>query len=360
MNATQVNDIQNDASILSIVDSALLDDASVDVSNIVPFFAQEGYIIITRKQSFIPTFTEVINSFFTRELIIELSIILAIFFLMMFLNHGYDFNAAALDLLLFLLDMGISTPINKLSMRIMFMSATLFALIFNPVLQGQLTSLLSRTEYRNVETLQDLRNHNYHVYFSTDEVRREIYESNYWDYNSSANYLHFLKSRNRSFCLQNVKENSSIACVVDVTDFERIDKNTHLSNPFSFKCRTFTTDKNNPLYRKINEIALKLFETGHLSYAEKNDLHRILLARKKKIDKIKALRKYNQLDLEDCKLVYIAIALSSAWAILVFGVEITVGKLESRLEKRSKERELKKLSIRKQIMFTVHRIHDLA
>ncbi|XP_057335502.1 uncharacterized protein LOC130674250 [Microplitis mediator] len=360
MNVTLVNSTfhrnVDQVAILNAIE--LFSDMVVDY-NIIPYFAQEGYIIITQKQSFIPTFDQVIDSFFTRERIAMSCVILTFFFLMMLLNHKYDFNAAVLDLLSFLLDMGISSPMLRVSMRITFMTASLFALMFNPVFQGQLTSFLSRPGHGNVETLQDLRDNNYHVYFTTKAVDDELYYSNIWDKNSSEKYLHYSRFLDRNICADNVNRNSSIACVFDATEFEHIDPNTHISKPFSYKYRVSVTEKGHPLNRKINKIALKLFETGHLSHGERRDLHRILLARKKKLNRINALRKYNQLDLEDFRLAYIAVVLAFAWAILVFGIEVTFRKLETRLNRRSKERELRKLTIRRQIMSTANRINSL-
>ncbi|XP_057335915.1 uncharacterized protein LOC130674572 [Microplitis mediator] len=360
MNVTLVNSrLHRKVDYLAIVDTVELFSDMMEVHNIIPYFTQEGFIIVTQKQSYIPTFEQLIDSFFTRERIAMSSVILTFFFLMMLLNHKYDFNAAVLDLLSFLLDMGISTPMLRVSMRITFMTASLFALMFNPVFQGQLTSFLSRPGHGNVETLQDLRDNNYHVYYTTKAVANELYDSNIWDKNSSEKYLHYSRFLDRNICADNVNRNSSIACVFDATDFEHIDPNTHISKPFSYQYRVIVTDKGHPLNRKINKIALKLFETGHLSHAERRDLHRILLARKRKLDKIKALRKYNQLELEDFKLAYIAVALAFSWAILVFGIEVTFRKLEARLDKRSKERELRKLIIRRRIVSTAHRINNL-
>ncbi|XP_057335914.1 uncharacterized protein LOC130674571 [Microplitis mediator] len=361
MNVTQVNSsfFRKNGDSMYISNSYELIDNMMEVSNILPYFAQEGFIIVTQKQSFIPTFEQVIDSFFSRDRIVMSCVILTFFFLMMLLNHKYDFNAAVLDLLSFLLDMGISTPMLTVSMRITFMTAALFALIFNPVFQGQLTSFLSRPGHGNVETLQDLRDNNYHVYFTSMSVSDELYDRKIWDKNSYTKYLHRLFFNSHKVCVDKVKKNSSIACVLDATEFEHVDPNTHISNIFSYKYRVFVTEKGHPLNRKINKIALKLFETGHLSHAERRDLHRILLARKRKLDKIKALRKYNQLELEDFRLAYIAVVLAFAWAILVFGIEVTFRKLEARLDKRSKEREMRKLIIRRRIVSTANRINNL-
>ncbi|XP_057336276.1 uncharacterized protein LOC130674862 [Microplitis mediator] len=325
--------------------------------NIIPYFEQGGYVIVTQKQSFVPTLDQVIDSFFTRERIVMSSVVLLVFFVMMLLNNRYDFGATVLDLVAFLLDMRISTPILRLSMRITFMSATLFALIFNPVLQGQVTSLLSRPGHRNVQSLRDLHDHNYHVYFTLVGIRYELRDSQLWDNDSSANYWHSLfLDADQDACLTNVRNDSSAACILDYTRLEKIDENLHYSREFSIKYHVFQTDRHFPLNEKINKIALKLFETGHLSYAERREFHKILLERKRKIERIKALINSNQLDLEDFELMYIAMTLATAWAIIIFGIEVLIKKILNFLDKRAKESEMRKLMLRETIASTVRRM----
>ncbi|XP_057335949.1 uncharacterized protein LOC130674594 [Microplitis mediator] len=334
-----------------------IDDLIKELHNIIPYFQQGGYVIVTQKQSFVPTLDQVIDSFFTRERIIMSSVILSALFLMMFLNNRYDFGATVLDLVAFLLDMGISTPILRLSMRITFMSATLFALIFNPVLQGQVTSLLSRPGHRNVQSLKDLIDHDYRVYFRSKEITNKLRENQPWD-DKYEDHLWDMLIRNvyQDDCLSKVRNDSSVACILDYTELEHIDENLHYSKEFSNKYRVFQTDRHFPLNERINKIALKLFETGHLNYAERREFYKILLERKRKIERIKELIKHNQLDLEDFELIYITMTLATAWAIVVFGIEVLIKKIVTFLDKRAKESDKRKLMVRETIASTVRRM----
>ncbi|XP_057335948.1 uncharacterized protein LOC130674593 [Microplitis mediator] len=334
-----------------------LDYSTKRLQNIIPYFEQGGYVIVTQKQSFVPTLDQVIDSFFTRERIIMSSVILLVIFLMMFLNNRYDFGATVLDLVAFLLDMGISTPILRLSMRITFMSATLFALIFNPVLQGQVTSLLTRPGHRNVQSLKDLIDHDYRVYFRDREITNKLRENRLWDDNYEDHFWDMLiRNAYQDACLSRVRNDSSVACILDYTELEHIDQNLHYSKAFSNKYRVFLTDRHFPLNERINKIALKLFETGHLNYAERREFHKILLERKRKIERIKELIKHNQLDLEDFELIYITMTLATAWAIIVFGIEVLIKKIVTFLDKRAKESDKRKLMIRETIASTVRRM----
>ncbi|XP_053597828.1 uncharacterized protein LOC128667234 [Microplitis demolitor] len=341
----------------SASDPLPLDYLTPNDYNIIPYYEQGGYVIVTQKHSFVPTLDQVIDSFFTWERITMSSIILIVIFLIMFLNNRYDFSATILDLLAFLLNIGISTPILRFSMRINFMSATLFALIFNPVLQGQVTSLLSRPGDRNVQSLRDLIDHNYRIYFRSNEITNKLRENQPWDDDAFNHFVHvFLKKKDQDACLKYVRNDSSAACILDYTELEQIDKNLHYSRKISHKCHGFLTARNFPLNKKINKIALKLFETGHLNYAERREFHKILLERKRKIERIKALMKYNQLDLQDFELAYISMTLALAWAIIIFGIEVLIKKILNFLDRRAKKLEMRKLMIRETIASTVRRI----
>ncbi|XP_057335873.1 uncharacterized protein LOC130674538 [Microplitis mediator] len=342
---------------LPLIDPVPFDYSMKQLYNIIPYFEQGGYVIVTQKQSFVPTLDQVIDSFFTRERIIMSSVILLVLFLMMFLNNQYDFGATVLDLVAFLLDMGISTPILRLSMLITFMSATLFALIFNPVLQGQVTSLLSRPGHRNVRSMKDLIDHDYRVYFGPIEITNKLRENRRWDDDFNDPYWNMiLRHKIQDACLTKVRNDSSAACILDYTELEHIDENLHYSEEFSNKYRVFLTDRHFLLNERINKIALKLFETGHLNYAERREFHKILLERKRKIERIKELIKHNQLDLEDFELIYITMTLAIAWAIIVFGIEVLIKKIVTFLDKRAKESDKRKLMIRETIASTVRRI----
>ncbi|XP_057328662.1 uncharacterized protein LOC130669661 [Microplitis mediator] len=361
MNVTPIADNEN----VTDFDGINLGDPLVlgfipDTLIFFPFYEQSGYVILTQKQSLIPTFSQVADEFFTYQNIVMSSIVLVILFIIILFNHKFHFGGAALDLLSFLLNMGLTTPINRLWMRITFLSATLFVLIFNPALQGLLTSVLTRPEYRNVQTLKDLRDNNYHVYWSTIYEYNVILDSQLWDEDSLNKYVHVMYPGERDYCMKNVRKNSSMACVIDFDSLEATNLDLHISTEFSHKLHIFISPMNWALNEKAQKIAMKLFESGFSDHVQKRNLYRILMKRKIKMDKIKALRDYEQLNLQDSALVYIAMTLAAAWAFLVLGVEILFKKIETFFEKRSREAEMRKLKIRRRIASTVRKIAILS
>ncbi|XP_057328679.1 uncharacterized protein LOC130669674 [Microplitis mediator] len=341
-----------------VTDQHNLHEMQDSYDNIIPFYLQGGYVIITQQKNTIPTFSQVVDDFFTYQNIIMSSVILVFIFGMILVNHKYHFGAAALDLLALILNMGMMTPVDKLTMRITFLSTTLFVLIFNPALQGQLASVLTRPGQKNIETLKDLRENNYHIYvgYSLD-IDFELRSSNLWGDESLEKYVHHLSMAEHSSCLENVGKNASIACIVNYNELEHIDFDAYISSKtLARTLNVFTTQRNWALNKKVKKIALKLMETGFLNYFEKRELYKILMKKRKIVEKIKKLADYNQLDLEDSALAYIAIALSTVWALIVFGTEFMIRRVELHSYKRSQELELKKSIIRERIAATVSRI----
>ncbi|XP_057328596.1 uncharacterized protein LOC130669622 [Microplitis mediator] len=361
MNVTPIAFNENviDFELMSVGDPLVLEFV-FSGQTIFPFYEQSGYVILTQKQSLIPTFSQVADEFFTYQNIVMSSVVLVILFIIILFNHKFHFGGAALDLLSFLLNMGLTTPINRLWMRITFLSATLFVLIFNPALQGLLTSVLTRPEYRNVQTLKDLRDNNYHVYWSTIYEYNIILDSQLWDEDSLNKYVHMMYLGEQDYCIKNVRSNSSMACVIDFDSLEATNLDLHISKEFSHKIHVFANPINWGLDKKAQKLAMKLFESGFSDYAQKRNLYRILMKRKIKMDKIKALRDYEQLNLEESALVYIAMTLAAAWAFLVLGVEILFKKIETFFEKRSREAKMRKLEIRWRIASTVRKIAILS
>ncbi|XP_057328680.1 uncharacterized protein LOC130669675 [Microplitis mediator] len=361
MNVTPIayNENVTDYDVISVVDPRILEIVSSDLA-FFSFYEQSGYVILTQKQSLIPTISQVAEEFFTYQNIVMSSIVLVILFIIILFNHKFHFGGAALDLLSFLLNMGLTTPINRLWMRITFLSATLFVIIFNPALQGLLTSILTRPEYRNVQTLKDLRDNNYHVYWSTIYEYNVILDSQLWDEDSLNKYVHVMYPGEQDYCTKNVRSKSTMACLIDFDSLEATDLDLHISKEFSHKIHGFIRPINWGLNEKAQKIAMKLFDSGFSDHVQKRNLYRILMKRKIKMDKIKALRDYEQLNLQDSALVYIAMTLVAAWAFLVLGVEILFKKIETFFKKRSQEAEMSKLEIRRRIASTVRKIAILS
>ncbi|XP_057329187.1 uncharacterized protein LOC130670030 [Microplitis mediator] len=318
------------------------------------FYQEGGFIIVTQKQSTISVLEQVANIFFTKHNIIKTTVILTVIFFVIFLNHRFDFFLAALDLLALILNMGISAPINRMSMRITFVTAAIFVFFFNPELQGQLTSALSRPARKNVDTLEDLRDGKYIIYVNVMNVYVKLKDSQLWPDGDFKKYVQV--DRNNHICLERVVKNSSLACIIDQSLYKDIDSNLYLSKEFSKSYNVFALRKTSPLKYKIDHAALKMAEAGFTSYLERRNHYRKFLMKKKKLDRIKRREENDQLDLEDFNFFLLCTALCVLLLVSILVIELIIKKIHDYHKRRLRELELRKLMVSKKIAEIVWRI----
>ncbi|XP_057321997.1 uncharacterized protein LOC130665562 [Microplitis mediator] len=317
-------------------------------------YQEGGFIIVTQKQSTISVLEQVADIFFTKDNIILSTVILTVIFFMIFLNHRYDFFLAALDLLALILNMGISAPIDRLSMRITFVTAAMFVFFFNPELQGQLTSALSRPARKNIDTLEDLRDGKYITYVYTINIYNNLKDSQVWPDGDFKKYVHAVPSYRR--CLEEVVKNSSLACIIDHSAFKDIDSNLYLSKEFSKTYNVFALRKTWPLKNKIDHIALKMSEAGFTNYLERRNYFRKFLIKKKILDRIKRREENDQLDLEDFNFFLLCNALCVLLLVSILVIELIIRKIHDYHKRRLRALELRKLMVSKKIAEIVWRI----
>ncbi|XP_057321802.1 uncharacterized protein LOC130665436 isoform X2 [Microplitis mediator] len=317
-------------------------------------YQEGGFIIVTQKQSTISVLEQVADIFFTKHNIIMSSVILIVIFFMIFLNHRYDFFLAALDLLALILNMGISAPIDRMSMRITFVTAAMFVFFFNPELQGQLTSALSRPARKNVDTLEDLRDGKYITYVYTRNIYYNLKDSQVWPDGDFKKYVHAVPSYRR--CLEEVVKNSSLACIIDHSAFKDIDSTLYLSKELWKSYNVFALRKTWPLKNKIDHIALKMSEAGFTSYLERRNYFRKYLIKKKILDRIKRREENDQLDLEDFNFFLLCNALCVLLLVSILVIELIIKKIHDYHKRRLRELELRKLKVSRKIAEIVRRI----
>ncbi|XP_057325882.1 uncharacterized protein LOC130667955 [Microplitis mediator] len=144
--------------------------------DIIPLYSEEGFTLVTNSRS-IPILEEIVDSMFSYQTLILSIIILISIFILILVNNKFNFIETLFDILLLVLNMGMRTPIERLFMRITFLSASLFMLMFNPALEGQLMAMLAKPSYRRVENLDDLHSNEYKVFFD-DRIRGHIADTN--------------------------------------------------------------------------------------------------------------------------------------------------------------------------------------
>ncbi|XP_057327650.1 uncharacterized protein LOC130669018 [Microplitis mediator] len=154
-------------------------DYATQFGDVVPVTFERSYVIATQKRSFQPVFYEIENVFDINGAI-GIIIILLLITVLIILHNGYQVRLAILDVLKLLMSMGMDTPLDRLAMKLTFFTAFLFVFIFGPSLEGQIFASLTRPPSQNVESLKDLYDQKYHVYYIQaihNNVRRGIMEN---------------------------------------------------------------------------------------------------------------------------------------------------------------------------------------
>ncbi|XP_057321491.1 uncharacterized protein LOC130665202 [Microplitis mediator] len=180
-------------------------------SDIMTQYYEVTFSIVTQKRSFISIANEIANNYSLEILILSTVVLLLISIIIIIINN-FDFARSFLDVLSLSLNMGILTPLDRLSMRITFFTGFFFIFSMSSEIQGQISTLLSGPSTHNIDTLQNLYDHNYHVYYD-QELHEDMISQNIWVTDDDKKYLHpcgYVCLYERT---NNLRINSTIACI---------------------------------------------------------------------------------------------------------------------------------------------------
>ncbi|XP_057328605.1 uncharacterized protein LOC130669626 [Microplitis mediator] len=389
-----------------------LDLLSYEYLDIIPLYSEKGYTIVTNSRS-IPILDQIVDSMFGYQTLILSIIILSSIFILILVNNKFNFVATFFDILLLVLNMGMTTPIERLFMRITFLATSLFILMFNPALEGQLMAMLAKPSYRRVENLDDLHSNEYKVFFD-QSIRDYIADTRIWssvfdkeylneqyihdyvqcyhyitrDYAGSEQTFNFIfdsvsfadpvpindsLSVNMSYPINDFRTiNMSSPLKVGSAEFHSVSKdslaacifaseyreialgdNLYISKDLLFKSyNAFMSRKRWSLKNKIDKAAMNLFETGHIHYAERFERYKELKRKKKLAARLESYKSgFDQLEFEDFRMVYLFGTLSLMWTVTVFIFEILFKKMTKSYDKRLQKLEMKRMKVRRKLGF---------
>ncbi|XP_057328344.1 uncharacterized protein LOC130669442 [Microplitis mediator] len=381
--------------------------------DIIPLYSEEeGYMIVTNSRS-VPILEEIADSMFSYQTLILSIIILTSIFVLILINNKFNFIETLFDILLLVLNMGMTTPIERLFMRITFLATSLFILMFNPALEGQLMAMLAKPSYRRVENLDDLHSNEYQVFFD-DTIREYIADTQLWSSDSDKEYLYEQGTFDFGRCynyitrdyagsvqleilvfdtipfIDPVPMNDSIPVNVSYpindslsvnmssplkdgfSEFDSVTKDSLAACIFAYKYResalgdnlyiskdllfksynVFMSRKRWSLKNKIDKAAMNLFETGHIHYAERFERYKKIIRKRILAARLKSYKSgFDQLEFEDFRIVYLFGTLSLMWTITVFIFEILFKKMTESYDKRLRKLEMKRIKIQRKLGF---------
>ncbi|CAD6220400.1 GSCOCG00005039001-RA-CDS [Cotesia congregata] len=323
----------------------------LDVNNydFLSFYNEEGYVIVTNKQSTVLVINQIVENYFNVWTASISCIILILILIIIYINNNQNLREALLDMLAMFLDMDLIVPLNRISMKIAFFSATLFFLMFNPALQSQMTSYLTKPARQQIHTLEDLYQNKFHVIFSS-KIHEELLIMGMWSKESDQKFLHGQQWFDFFVC-KDFLEKPSTACIIGTFQLpNELPDEFHISKYMYFSEFDGVVSRSNwPLKDKLNKAAMNFFEAGNADFFKRQSFFKKMVRFKKLIDRIKAKEEYDQLDFGYFDFDYILIPLCLFWTILVLIIEIMHKRFIDWNEKRLRELRFKKLQAREVI-----------
>ncbi|XP_057324945.1 uncharacterized protein LOC130667413 [Microplitis mediator] len=317
----------------------------------VKLYNEDGFLILTLKKKFeLPL--EVIEDYWTTDIIILSIATLLLTSVTIFINNNNSFRATFLDILRMILGAGIMTTLERFSMRIVFVIATVVLFILNPALGGSLSALMSNPERQSVENLQDLHTYKYHVYIHFVQ-KQFIDEENLW-LGLDRKYLHFTNTTDVD-CDYRVLNDSTAACIAfstrQIRGAKKYQKQLHVSDSLIFKTYfTFWTRRNWALKNRVDQIVLRLTEAGIINHWNSKGFSEPLKKLRAK-EKLEESSEYFQIQLENVLFAIIFFILGSIFGIIMFITEIYLKRQVMRLEPPER-----KLKLRQKIVIINKRI----
>ncbi|XP_057336575.1 uncharacterized protein LOC130675101 [Microplitis mediator] len=311
---------------------AQLADTNYQFTDVITQYTLFEYSILTRKSNYLTAISEIT---YNLQFIILSIVFLLLILVVILINNTFRISESIMDVVRMLANMGVMSPMDRLSMRIIYFSGFLFIFIIMPEFQGQISAILSRPIRRNVESLKDLHDNKYHVYFD-GLLENDMINQKLWVTDEDRKYLHPSDLVDLDKCAYRAQENPTIACI-DTTLYQ-LDRALKLKNLYVSKDVIFSkyfaywTRKDWPIKDRIDKIAALSVETGLADYFFDKPSKKYS-KKLKKINKIKAKEKYEQIDFDNLVFSYMITGGILLWSVFIFAIELLFHKY-SKLRKQ--------------------------
>ncbi|XP_057340152.1 uncharacterized protein LOC130677413 [Microplitis mediator] len=309
-----------------------LADANYQFIDIIAQYTLFEYSILTKKSNYLEAISEIT---FNLQFIILSIVFLLLILAVILVNNAFRVSESIMDVVKMLANMGVMSPMDRLSMRIIYFSGFLFIFIIMPEFQGQISAMLSKPIRRNVESLKDLRDNKYHVYFD-GLLENDMINENLWVTDEDRKYLHPSSLLHLEKCPYEAQENSTVACIsrtlLQLNSALNL-KNLHISKDVIFrKYFVYWTRKDWPLKDRVDKMGALSVETGSIYYRDDKP-SKEYSKKLKKINKIKENEKYEQVDFDNFVFSYMITGVILLWSVFIFAIELLFHKY-SKLRKQ--------------------------
>ncbi|XP_057325961.1 uncharacterized protein LOC130668005 [Microplitis mediator] len=318
----------------------------VDTINI---YKENGFLILTQKRGITRVF-EHFSGYFDLEITLFIIFVLFITFVAIIRINNRQYGLGFLDILSLLLSRSILVPLNKLYIRVIFIITTILIFIVTPGLQGYLLSFVTKPEIKNVETLEDLYNFKYNIYVNS-VVEKYIRSRGLWGVSDDKYFHTSLDARHK--CHEKIIDDDTVACLA-LYHFQLKmaveNKNLYISKKFLMKAYlSFWLRKNWAVKNKIDEIALRLQESGLIDHWDKRSFY-YPFKKLKDIEAKESSLEYRLLDFQDFEFSLFVFSIGLIFCTIVFGIENFVKRVIQK-RRRAMRRESRFVKLRQRLRY---------
>lgn len=302
-----------------------LADTNPELTDIITAYREVKFSILTKKTNYSTVISELT---YNLQFLILCIVVFILITVVIVINNKFDVRGGIMDVVRLSASMGIMSPIDQLSVRIVFFTGFLFVFTVMPELQGQITAVLSKPMRRDVDTLQDLYDHKYQVYFD-GILHNDMMSQKLWETDEEKEYLHSSNFTVIKDCYKEALKEPIVACIYNTNSLvyrALQNKDLHLSRKIVFrKYLVYWTRKNWAIKSKLDGIGLVPLEMGFNIYRDDKKI-------KERIDKLKKRDKmnekvdYGQIELDNLEFAYIFMGSILLLVIVIFGIEILFSK----------------------------------
>nr|ACE75462.1 hypothetical protein GIP_L7_0010 [Glyptapanteles indiensis] len=309
-------DIYNTFETIDVTDYEYV-DVMADYTN------EETFLLLTKKTDSLTEISKLTNDV---NFVVGTILLLIMFTIVMVIINRDDIGLALMDMVRLVTGMTLETPLNRLAMKFIFFFGFLFSFLIVPDFLGHISAILSKPLERNVDTLRDLHENKFHVYY-WHRLHNDILNEKLWVTDEDKKYLHPVSSSDIQIAIFNVRQNSTIACIHFTQTLQYLvaqKSNFYVSKEAVFKKQlVYLVRKNWPLKSKFDQMALNAMEQGFgfSTFYKKRYLDKIAkkLASKRKIEESD---KYDELDYDNLIFNYYSFGCLVAFGVLSFGIEV--------------------------------------
>ncbi|XP_057335986.1 uncharacterized protein LOC130674621 [Microplitis mediator] len=325
-----------------------LADTNNNFSDFITHYHEVTYSILTKKSNYLTVISEMT---YNLQFIIMTIVVLLLIALIIIMNNKFDISGGIMDVIKMSAGMGVMSPFDRLSIRIIYLSGFLFIFTVMPEFQGQISAILSKPMRRNVESLKDLYENKFHVYYN-ELLENDIINEKLWVTDEDKKYLHPSNHSELVDCQLKAQEDSSISCLSATNHLLHVAsklKYFYVSKEVTFKKYfVYWTRKDWAVKHQLDKIA-SLFEESGLIHYGIDSVIKESSKKIKKLNKIEQRGNYDQVDFDHLVLSYMFTGAVLLWSLIIFGIEVLFHK-HSKICKQIKMRRYfrKKISIRSQ------------